>query len=113
MPKTKLPDRGKPTPGPWEESRTIIGTGEFTGRIGVQIMNRDGWEVARVFDPEYDGISPNVKKMIASPELLAALEYLLEQTVDMDLKHGIELTEGEREARTMALNAIAKAKGEK
>jgi hypothetical protein len=45
----------------------------------------------------------------AAPDLLAALDYLLEQTVDMDLKHGIELTEGETEAREQALAAIKKA----
>lgn len=48
----------------------------------------------------------------AAPELLAALHYLLEQTVDQDLAYGIELTEGETEARAQALAAIAKATGE-
>ena len=42
-------------------------------------------------------------------ELVTALDYLLEQTVDMDLKHGIALTEGEADARAKALAAIAKA----
>lgn len=42
-------------------------------------------------------------------ELLLALDYLLEQTVDMDLKYGFMLTEGEDEARTRALAIIAKA----
>lgn len=45
-------------------------------------------------------------------DLLDALNYLLEQTVDADLKHGIALTEGEADAREKALAAIAKAKGE-
>jgi hypothetical protein len=45
----------------------------------------------------------------AAPALLKALDYLLEQTVDMDLKHGIGLTEGEEEARAKALAAIAQA----
>jgi hypothetical protein len=44
------------------------------------------------------------------PELLEALDYLLEQTVDMDLSHGIALTEGERDARRKAIAAIAKAR---
>jgi len=44
-------------------------------------------------------------------ELLEALDYLLEQTVDMDLKYGILLTEGEEDARAKALAIIAKAKG--
>ncbi len=45
----------------------------------------------------------------AAPQLLEALHYLLEQTVDMDLKYGITLTEGEEDARTKALGAIAQA----
>ena len=44
--------------------------------------------------------------------LLHALDYLLEQTVDMDLKHGVTLTEGEEDARHTALAAIAHAHGE-
>jgi hypothetical protein len=50
--------------------------------------------------------------LAAAPDLLAALDYLLEQTVDCDLAYGIELTEGEHEARQMARAAIAKAKEE-
>jgi hypothetical protein len=46
----------------------------------------------------------------AAPELLAALDYLLEQTVDMDLKYGITLSEGEEDARAKALAAIARAR---
>ncbi len=42
--------------------------------------------------------------------LLEALDYLLQQTVDMDLEYGIDLTEGEQEARAMALAAIAEVK---
>ncbi len=53
----------------------------------------------------------NARLMAAAPDLLAALDLLLEQTVDMDLAHGIELTEGEREAREKALAAVAKARG--
>jgi hypothetical protein len=49
--------------------------------------------------------------LAAAPSLLDALEYLLEQTVDMDLAHGIELTEGENEARDKAIAAIAQAYG--
>lgn len=45
-------------------------------------------------------------------ELFDALDYLLAQTVDMDLKHGITLTEGEEEARAKSLAIIAKLKGE-
>lgn len=45
------------------------------------------------------------------PALVEALDYLMEQTVDMDLAFGIELTEGENQAREMALAAIAEAAG--
>ena len=43
----------------------------------------------------------------AKAQLLAdALEYLLSQTVDQDLAHGIELTEGEQDARKQAIRAL-------
>lgn len=44
--------------------------------------------------------------------LVEALDYLLEQTVDMDLKYGIALSEGQEDARAKALAAIARATGE-
>jgi len=44
------------------------------------------------------------------PRLLEALDELLCQTVDMDLAHGIALTEGEEQARAKALAAIAEAR---
>lgn len=44
------------------------------------------------------------------PGLLDALDELLRQTVDMDLAHGIALTEGERRARQKAIAAIAEAR---
>jgi hypothetical protein len=43
-------------------------------------------------------------------ELVGTLEYLLEQTVEMDLNYGIGLSEDEDDARTRALVAIAKAR---
>ncbi|MFT0140739.1 hypothetical protein ACEK07_45940 [Alcanivoracaceae bacterium MT1] len=39
-------------------------------------------------------------------EMADALNFLLSQTVDHDLAHGIELTEGEIEARQRAIRAI-------
>jgi hypothetical protein len=42
-------------------------------------------------------------------ELIEALHVLLQETVDMDLKYGITLSEGEEEARAKALAAIARA----
>lgn len=44
--------------------------------------------------------------------VLSALDHLLEQTVDQDLKHGITLTEGEAEARKKAIAALADARGQ-
>lgn len=44
-------------------------------------------------------------------EYREALDYLLEQTVDQDLKYGITLSEGEEHARAKALAVIAKASG--
>lgn len=46
-------------------------------------------------------------------ELVDALNYLLEQTVDQALAEGIELTEGEMDARQKAIRAIEKAGGAK
>lgn len=57
--------------------------------------------VAIDFEPE--------RQRKATSELLDALNYLLEQTVEMDLKYGIGLSEGEEEARAKALAAIANA----
>jgi hypothetical protein len=57
--------------------------------------------------PTLDLEDERMRKVAA--ELQEALECLLEQTVDMDLKYGISLTEGEEEARAKALAAIAKA----
>jgi hypothetical protein len=43
--------------------------------------------------------------------VLSALDYLLEQTVDQDLKYGIGLSEGEEDARKKALAALELATG--
>jgi hypothetical protein len=53
----------------------------------------------------------HLRVMHAGQKLLEALHYLLSQTVDMDLKHGIALTEDEVDARRKALSAIAEATG--
>lgn len=47
----------------------------------------------------------------AAPALLAALEYLLQQTIETDLQYNTPLSEGEQEAEAMARAAITKAKG--
>ena len=56
-----------------------------------------------------EGISTEALEQGAVSELREALDYLLEQTVDQDLKYGIGLSEGEVDARAKALAAIAKA----
>lgn len=63
----------------------------------------------------YDDSVENLTAILAMQdryaEMLAALEYLLEQTIGQDQQYGIELTEGEAIAEQKALAAIAKAKG--
>ena len=80
------------------------------------ICDADGDDLARsghFWLPEGDDPAPPtlaaMKVMAAAPKLLEALDYLLAQTVDMDLKYGITLSEGEEDARAMALSAIAEA----
>jgi hypothetical protein len=54
-----------------------------------------------------------VHRLNCHDRLVEALDYLLEQTVDQDLKYGIGLSEGEEDARAKALAIIAEARGEK
>jgi hypothetical protein len=91
-------------------------------------FDRDGTEdVAIICDVEGNGLARSryfwlpesadpipptlaaMRVMVAAPKLLEALDGLLAQTVDMDLKHGIALSEGEQDARARALAAIAEA----
>src|SRR5258707_11879034 len=61
-----------------------------------------------------DPIPPTLvalRLMVAAPKLLETLDDLLTRTVDMDLKYGITLSEGEEDARALALSAIAAAAG--
>src|ERR1700722_1125273 len=77
------------------------------------ICDADGNDLAtsrHFWLPEGDDPVPTtlaaMRLMVAAPKLFDALDYLLAQTVDMDLKHGITLSEGEAEARAKALSAI-------
>ena len=93
------------TAGPWYADLVdlVIYTSDHT-KIAIvhqQIEPTEDWDVT----------SAKARLIAAAPELLAALDSLLNQTVDMDLAYGIELTEGEQEAREKALAAIEKACG--
>ena len=95
-------------------------------------FDRDGTEdIATIHDAEGDPLATSrhfwlpegddpipetlvaMRLMWAAPKLLEALNHLLEQTVDMDLEHGVTLSEGEEEARAQAMEAIAEATGER
>ena len=102
------------TPGPWTTGSDKKGD-EYTFCIVQNKSWRGQQFIARV-EPYgvWDGLEEaeaNARLIAASPELLEALDCLLDQTVDQDLAFGIELTEGEKEARDKALSAIAKANG--
>jgi hypothetical protein len=53
----------------------------------------------------------NARLIAAAPDLLEALDSLLEQTLDLDLASGNELMDREKEAYEKAIAAIAKARG--
>lgn len=97
------------TPGPWDYDLDYIVAPDPGGRHPdiyiAEIAHSD--DEGRIASPQQQ--DANRRLIAAAPELLDALDYLLVQTVDMDLKHGIGLTEGEQEARAKALAAIAKA----
>jgi hypothetical protein len=72
------------------------------------IRDGDGDDLARsrpFWLPEGDGPAPPtlaaMRLMAAAPELLDALVWLLDQTMNIDLFYGIELSEGEEEARAI------------
>ncbi len=97
------------TPGPWDYDMDYIVAPDPDGRHPdiyiAEIAHSD--DEGRIASPQQQ--DANRRLIAAAPELLEALDYLLEQTVDMDLKYGIGLSEGEEDARTKALAAIAKA----
>ena len=65
-------------------------------------------------DVDCDEAKANARFIVAActmhDELLVALDYLLEQTVDLDFACGVEPTEGEQDARRLALAAMAKTR---
>ncbi len=97
------------TPGPWDYDLDYIVAADPDGRHPdiyiAEIAHSD--DEGRTASPQQQ--DANRRLIAAAPELLEALDYLLEQTVDLDLKYGIGLSEGEEDARAKALAAIAKA----
>lgn len=101
----------KHTAGPWRIDRNNCHAGQIA--VIHHCLNNDYVEIWSTNWPDKEETQEANAALIASaPELLEALDYLLEMTVDQDLKYGIELTEGEEDARQKALAAIAKARGE-
>ena len=107
----------KHTPGPWE----VIGQHVFTklgaaNAHGSKASERDGWNIATINpwactnqDEEEEDMPvsetmANACLIAAAPDLLEALEYMLETCPGID-------NVGD-EARKQARAAIAKAKGE-
>jgi hypothetical protein len=97
------------TPGPWltdEEGSVFVGGVAITNGKGKTIAHLEHWS-----EDAPEEATANGRLRAAAPKLLDALDCLLKQTVDKDLAYGIELTEGEREARDKALFAIGSANG--
>ena len=80
-------------------------------RIGERTFHTGTFWLPESDDEETPVLVRQLQLMTAAPKLYQALAYLLEQTVDQDLKYGIALTEGEEDARAQALIAIAEAEG--
>jgi hypothetical protein len=99
------------TPGPWDYDMDFIVASDPSGVHSdiyiAEIAYTD--DEGRIASPEQQ--DANRRLIAAAPDLLEALDYLLQQTVDMDLKYGIGLSQGEEDARTKALAAIAKSNG--
>jgi len=75
----------------------------YTSTALVDVVGDEEYQHSRWIDFEPERLRN------AAPLLLEALDCLLAQTVDQDLKYGIGLSEGEEDARAKALAAIAKA----
>jgi hypothetical protein len=94
------------TPGPWVytlDAKGICGIHQSNNATGVPVR------IGEVVSNVQNQAEANARLIAGAPDLLEALDYLLEQTVDMDMKYGIALSEGEDDARAKALAAIAKA----
>lgn len=104
------------TPGPWFVDFENCGGGYTISSAAVgHIVHTN--EISRINSTTGKVVGmgearANARMAAAAPNLFAALDRLLAETVDMDIKYGISLTEGEESAREQALSAIAEATGE-
>lgn len=87
----------KHTPGPWAVDITTVTT---------TVRAADGKSVARCYQGNHDAAL-----IAAAPDLIAALDYLLQVTIDEPLARGRSLSTDENLARALALSAFAKATG--
>jgi len=92
----------KHTPGPWEAVKRNDGYGDSYMLVQT-VQEPGGWEIADV-RADVPCHKANARLISAAPELLEALEALIEETDPM------QLNAGEPWCRVRA--AIAKAKGE-
>lgn len=88
-----------------EEADAIDDCDGTTFAALVDVSGDESHELSRTIDFEEERLRK------AATALVEALDYLLAQTVDMDLKYGVALSEGEEDARALALAAIAAARG--
>lgn len=96
------------TPGPWAFTADMYGLHNMRV-FGAADARGNG--IANCGYDERGECEANARLIAAAPELLAALQYLMSQTIEMDEKYGVALSEGEHEAALLARAAIAKAKG--
>lgn len=111
---TDGPKKARHMPGPWRHQFYEGSRVERNHLVPVDkwdILAPDGTAILSAHGGSHRHLQ-NARLIAAAPCLLEALDYLLEQTVDMDLKYGITPSEGEDDARRRALEAIAKARGE-
>ena len=98
------------TPGPWTWPE---GCTEIEALADPE-NSRTYYAPVAHMDLEWSGetMAANARLIAAAPELVEALAYLLEQTIEQDERPGIGLTEGEQEAADIARALLARIKGE-